>query len=71
MITTKGAVFWDVRPCSLVGTCRKFRGTNHPVLQKMMAVGSSETQANYYQSAKHHLLENNIFLTDTKQWIQL
>jgi len=67
----KGAVFWDMRPRCLAGICRKFRGTNHPDLQKMMAVGSSRTQANYYQTAKRHLLENNILLTDTKQWIQL
>jgi len=54
-MTMKGAVFWDMRSCSLVGICRKFRGTNHPDLQKMMAVGSSKTQANFYLTAKHHL----------------
>jgi len=67
----KCAVFWDVRPRSLVGICRKFRETNHPDLQKVMAVGSSKTQANFYLTAKCHLQENSILLTDTKQWIQL
>jgi len=63
--------FWDMRPCSLVGICWKFRETTHPDLQKMMAVGSSKTQGNFYLTAKCHLGENNILLTDTKQWIQL
>jgi hypothetical protein len=66
-MTMKDAVFWDMRPCSLVGICQKFRGTNHPDLQKMMAVGSSKTQANFYLTAICHLQENNILLTDTKQ----
>jgi hypothetical protein len=67
----KSAVFWHMRPCSLVGICRKFRGTNHPDLQMMMAVCSSKTQANFCLTEKCHLQENDILLTDTKQWIQL
>ena len=67
----KGAVFWDMRPCSLLGIYWKFRGNNHPDLQKMLAAGSSKAQANFYLTAKHHLWDNNILLTDKKQWIQL
>jgi len=40
-MTMNGAVFWDMRPCSLVHICQKLRETEHPDLQKMMAVGSS------------------------------
>lgn len=68
-MTMKGAHLWDMRLCILVGFCQQFRGTNHPDLQKMMAVGSSKTQANFYQTTQCHLRANNILLTNAKQWI--
>jgi hypothetical protein len=41
------AVFWDVAPCSLINSDRRFRGTYflHPMLNTLMmeAVSSSET----------------------------
>jgi hypothetical protein len=60
----KMAVFWDVAPCSLVDTDRRFRGAyclHHQGLITLMmdAVSSSETLVNIYQTTRSNFSEDS------------
>jgi hypothetical protein len=45
-------VFWDVSPCSVVATVRRFVITASIIILMMEAVDASETSTNFHKTAK-------------------
>jgi hypothetical protein len=51
------AVFWDVSPCSLVGTDRRFRGVDDGGIKLLRNVGQ------YPQTTRHNIIEDGHFIS--------
>jgi hypothetical protein len=55
----KMTAFWDVAPCSLVLIERRFRGAYCLSTLMMEAVSTFETSANFYQTTRRSIPEDN------------
>jgi hypothetical protein len=54
-LSMKTAVFWDVAPCRLVEADPRFRVAYCLHRQGMEAVGTFETSANFYETARRNV----------------
>jgi hypothetical protein len=54
----KMTIFWDVAPCSVVETDRRFRGA---IAFVMEIVSISETSLNFYQTTWRNIPEDSNF----------
>jgi hypothetical protein len=70
VLRMKLSVFWDITPCSLVGTDRRFGGAYclhhkgiHFIIAIMMETAStSETLVSFYQTARRNTLYKTLIL---------